>query len=45
MIFYDTIDRGRGPQLAGTHVTVFDVLHCLELKRRARGEGKRTERC
>ncbi len=30
MISYDIIDRGRGPELAGTRVTVFDVLHYLD---------------
>ena len=27
---YAIIDRGRGPELAGTRVTVFDVLHYLD---------------
>jgi uncharacterized protein (DUF433 family) len=30
MISYDIIDRGRGPELTGTRVTVFDVLHYLD---------------
>ncbi len=30
MISYEVIDRGRGPELAGTRVTVFDVLHYLD---------------
>ena len=38
------IDRGRGPQLAHSRITVFDVLHYMEAGHAARGGGRDRER-